>query len=868
LLAVAAGVAVAVALVAGLGGFITSSQATMTARATREVAVDWQVQVAPANKPNAVLTATRAAAGTTAALPVEFGEVPGFSASPGATQQTTGAGVVLGLPRGYRATFPDEIRTLVGDPTGALIAQQTAANLQVEAGDAIRVNLPSGTVGPVRVDAVVDLPQANSLFQIVGAASQAQPIAPPDNVVALPRASFDQLFRAEIASRSQAISYQIHVRRLHSLPGSPAAAYAAETGQARNLEVALTGGGVVGDNLGAALDAARKDAAYSQVLFLFLGTPGAVLAGLLTASFAAAGTDRRRRDQALLRSRGATRSVVLRMVAIEALVVGALGAATGLMLALISTSWLFGASLRAATSSVWLPAAGAAGLIVALLTVVLPVRRDLKEANVAAARRVVEQVDRAPLVLRLGLDLIALALSAWVFWIASRNQYTLVLAPEGVPSISVSYWALAAPLLLWLGGALLCWRVVDGLLRHGQRPLSLAFRPLAGRLAPIVASAMARRRGRLVRATVLLAVAVSFAISTATFNATYQAQAEVDAVLTNGADVAISSSPGSGLPPATRARIAATSGVSSVEPLQHRFAYVGNDLQDLYGVEPATIVNATSLQDAYFVGGTAQGLMDMLSQRSDGVLVSEETVRDFQLIPGDQLRLRLQDAATGAYKPVPFTYIGVAKEFPTAPSDSFLVANADYITSQTGSPAVSTYLVDTAGRSPATVAEDLRHTMGPDATITDIGTVRGHIGSSLTSVNLDGLTRIELAAAALLAAAAGGLVLGLGLTERRRNFAIIRALGAKGRQLAGFVTTDAVVVLTGGLAAGGLLGWGLSVTLVKVLTGVFDPPPAAMTVPTGYLGTLVVVIVAALSTAVAWTYRWASRPAPDALRDS
>ena len=44
LLAVSAGIALAVALIAALGAFLTTSQSTMTARALRSVAVDWQTQ--------------------------------------------------------------------------------------------------------------------------------------------------------------------------------------------------------------------------------------------------------------------------------------------------------------------------------------------------------------------------------------------------------------------------------------------------------------------------------------------------------------------------------------------------------------------------------------------------------------------------------------------------------------------------------------------------------------------------------------------------------------------------------------------------------------------------------------------------------
>jgi hypothetical protein len=64
---------------------------------------------------------------------------------------------------------------------------------------------------------------------------------------------------------------------------------------------------------------------------------------------------------------------------------------------------------------------------------------------------------------------------------------------------------------------------------------------------------------------------------------------------------------------------------------------------------------------------------------------------------------------------------------------------------------------------------------------------RSLVGSSLTAVDLAELTRVELGFTLVLGAAAGGLVLFLGLAERRRSFAILTALGATGRQLRGLV---------------------------------------------------------------------------------
>lgn len=46
-------------------------------------------------------------------------------------------------------------------------------------------------------------------------------------------------------------------------------------------------------------------------------------------------------------------------------------------------------------------------------------------------------------------------------------------------------------------------------------------------------------------------------------------------------------------------------------------------------------------------------------------------------------------------------------------------------------------------------------------------------------------------------------------------------------------------MLVGGMFGGLALGVGVAALLVKVLTGVFDPPPDALAVPWAYLGLLV-----------------------------
>jgi len=247
--------------------------------------------------------------------------------------------------------------------------------------------------------------------------------------------------------------------------------------------------------------------------------------------------------------------------------------------------------------------------------------------------------------------------------------------------------------------------------------------------------------------------------------------------------------------------------------------------------------------------------------------VAAETVHDFQLQPGDTLRLRLQNGQTKQFVTVPFRYAGVAKEFPTAPTDSFLVANAGYVAAKTGTNAVGDFLVQTDGTPPTQVAQRIRGTVGPSTQVTDIETSRRVVGSNLTAVELSGLTRVELAFALVLAAAASGLALGLGLKERRRTFAIAAALGARARQLGGFVWSESAFVTGGGLVLGALISIAISRMLVTVLTGVFDPPPDALAVPWGYLLGVVAIVVGTVIAAGALSLRALRRPPIEELRD-
>ena len=175
-------------------------------------------------------------------------------------------------------------------------------------------------------------------------------------------------------------------------------------------------------------------------------------------------------------------------------------------------------------------------------------------------------------------------------------------------------------MLLWIGASLLALRLARLVLARNGRFVSFITNPLGGRLSSLVGASISRQRGRVGVGLTILALAVAFASSIALSNATYQTQASVDAELSNGADVTISGVQGYDAG-TTIPTIAAIPGVASAQPMQHRFAYVGNDLQDLYGVDPVALGSAARIVDAFFVGGTAREVMGRLASTPNGVLV-------------------------------------------------------------------------------------------------------------------------------------------------------------------------------------------------------------------------------------------------------
>jgi putative ABC transport system permease protein len=838
--------AAAVGLLGAMLLFVGHSLGTMTGAAARSVPLDWQGPVGSYRAATRVAAGVARQPGVAEAVPAATAPFAGLEhASPTVGTIRSGAGSILAVPPGYLAHL-DAFRFLRGSlrPGEIALDQQLAATLQAQPGDTVLLT-PKRGVAPLRlrVSAIALVTAPDVLFQPLNPLLGPAPAQPPADIAILPLATF----AARVAPALPAISalgasavpgsqtgtqWQVQAQADRAaLTGSPAHALAQATGIRNRVERSLPGQVVFVDNLADQLNTAAGDALYAETLYIMLAVPGALVA-LGLAYLAALGTvERDRQSLALLRARGARRRDLIALALLESLVLGILAGAAGTILALLAVHLAgagggVGAFRLFSTFGVCVALAAAGAAAARIGTGIAAFR-----GTVGEGRRSVRRTGK-PLWQRLYLDLLCLAVAGLVYWLTARTGFSAVVNPDSNPTLSLSVYMFLAPALLWIGAALL-------LVRLRGRLLTWTAARVAGSRASTPAGfllASASRRGAaLNRGLLVLGLLLAFGVNLGIFAATYDQQARVDAQLTLGADVVATAPPGALARHALVRRVAALPRTAGVSPVDHAYAYVGPDLQDTFGIDPATLTRGTSLRDSYFLGGSAAQMLERLRTTRDGILVSKETITDYSLNLGDLLRLRALDHATGRFRVAPFHVVGIVQEFPSAPRDSFMVTNLSYLEQVTHDPGPNVLFVRAKG-DPTTLARRVAAATGRYGTsVKDIRRQTAQTVSSITTVDLRGISRIEEAFLLALAAATMALYVAVALAERRQEFATMSALGASLRRAAGFLWSEALLVLVFSLALAALLGWLLAEMLVAMLQHVFDPPPDHLAVPWGFL---------------------------------
>ena len=852
-LAAAMGVAIAAALMMSVVLFGSASSTTVTRRALAALPVDAQAILAPGADRAAATATIQAdpAVRTTQSFDLVHFDTASLSKAGAATQ--TSSGVIVGIEPGFQASTG--LFKLSGGTAASgqiAVSRDFATNLGLTPGDTVTISLPGGQRTDLRVSGIVDVTGADLILGPVDPAHRAIAGNPPVNVAVTDPATLAKLAAqvpggavasspgANSASGSTgsspvivpepAVLHEILVGYDHKLlPGNPGDAQAWLDLVRRRIEGAGAGTITIADDASASLEPVAKDLAWGQVLFIFLALPGVALALALSRFAAESSAEATRRHAALLRARGASHrrlvALFLGLTVLTAVLGAVLGAVAGTGLALA----VFGTELAAASPVATILGGFAFTVVLttllATLAASLPLRDQLR-AELVAGRQELGR-SRPPLWLRLHLDLVALAAAGVVWWLVGGSGVHPVLNAEGNPTVTLALTSFLAPFLLWTGGTLFLLRVTARLLAGGRFATLLG--ALLGPGGELAGRSLASRAGAASRAIVLLALAVSFAMSTLIFDSTYRQQQRVDAALTLGADL---KAVPTATVDATAAAAVAGPDVAAVSPFVDRVVYVGSEAQDLLAIDPVSLPRVATLSNSFFQDTTSSAAMQALATQPDAIFVSAETAKDYSIVAGDRIRIRIPDAH-GRLREVDFRMAGIALEFPTAPKDAFLVANLDYVARQTGNPAISFVLASASG-DPSAVA--LGGRLGAGWTVTDLRSASARLANTVTSVDLAALVTLDVGFAIVIASLGVALFLLAGLSERRRELATLAAIGAEPAQLGAAVAGETSVVGLAGVVAGIVTGGLVGVTLLGILAGVFDPPADLPNVPLAAVG--------------------------------
>ncbi|MCW2568360.1 MAG: hypothetical protein JWN54_2457 [Mycobacterium sp.] len=865
LLLAAVGVAFPVALLAATLLYVDLAVHAMTATALRPVQVEMR---ALATSLNVDMTATaRRLARVPGVRRVDrFAAADVVVGATGGTQQATAR--LYAVDPGYFAHHP-WVRATGGRFTGgALLGDTLRAALGARSPAAVTIRLPGEgrVLATVPVTGGVDLRRASTWLAIPTGEVQGD-IAVVPRAVVVDYATFSsRVLPALIAGLGPAtpvlnpgltdlppVEVEAHVQLHHAAyPSDPARAVTWSAGVQRLLERQAPGSVVVADDAAEALTLAQADATNAEILFLLLGVPGAGVAAALGLAAESALAAAHRREDALLRLRGATERQLAGLTAAHALLAGTVGLVVGL------AAGTFAAS-AASGRAVWreIPAgrlATTVGLTVLVAAAMVAVRvtrllRAGRRTDVVTGRRMLEP-GWSPLWRRTRLELVLVGLGLVILAVNAASGGLRQTPVEG-PPLALAFYVLLAPLLLWIGVTLLAVRGLLWVLAAWSRPDRA--RPLTSWRAAELRW-LGRRPARTAVALLLGTLAVAFGTQVLSFVATYTTAKQADARAAFGADLRLTATAeGTVTVPPLGPDVVATSPVRFVP------ARAGSDRKTILALDLPSYEQASTVRPRLLSGRGVEAL----AEDPLGIVVAPEIATGFVVGPGDTLPVTVFPDDAEKSRNVNFHVVGVFRSFPpTEPVSELVISTAALPTYLL--PAPDSFLARVyPDRAPADVATAVRE--GPAGRDFQVGVLRdAERGQqrSLTALRLGPLGRIEAVAAALVAGV-GIAVLGAFLVlERRREFAVLRTLGADTARVLAGPGLEGAIAVGGSIALGVPIGLGLTVLAVRVLGLFFVLPPPLLAVPGWPLVAFVLLVAGMGAVALAAALVSAARAAP------
>jgi putative ABC transport system permease protein len=524
----------------------------------------------------------------------------------------------------------------------------------------------------------------------------------------------------------------------------------------------------------------------------------------------------RTKELALLRALGASRRQVRRNVTLEALAIGILASAAGV---------LAGVGIAKGLQALWksigvtmpegplvmrpgsLIVAFLLGVVVTVASALLPARRAAKVAPVEAMREsTTERTTPSKVRIALGLVLMAVSSVAVIGGINASEVVPVMLgALAGFIGVATLSPVIARPVVRLLGAAL---PRVTGMRGHLARENAVR-NP---------------RRTAATASALMIGVALVGAITVFANSGKWSVTHSFDEEFRGDLVVETGAWSYGGASSQMSAELAATDAVATAVPRQFAQAKVGDTVTEFAGWPAATV------EQAFDLGVSAGSLADL---GTDGIAVGSRHAETQGLAIGDEIDVTFANGAQKSYE------IRALFDHPDW-TTKLWVDRAAFLEAVPESLDTSVYVVGAEGIS----ADELRAAVEPIAAsygnveVLNSAELRDKIASEFNAML--GVVYALLALALLIALIGIGNTVSLAVVERTRELGLLRAVGMSRAHLRGMVRWEAAMVAVYGtilgLGIGLFLGWSLVFAIKE--SGI---ETAKMVVPVGQLALIVLI---------------------------
>lgn len=783
----------------------------------------------------------------------------------------SGPARIFGFDADYAAN-DDTVKIVEGElsPNGGVLSAEAADAMSVGIGDNVTVALPDGSTLDVTITGIADLARSRSLFSSRRGGDLETFVYSRNSITVSPQTFAGTVLPAyeRAATERGARLKNPPLREIdigldrNLLDADPATALLQTRRLGAEVSAVAAHQDYLLDNISNTLSVASADAAVAKLLFIFLGVPGCLLAGMLAAYAGTVLAAAQRREQATLRIRGASRRHLLRMLTLRTAALTAAGSAVGLVLGYVAVAVILGQqSLSRASPSSLVASAligSGSGFLATGTALYVTGRRSIdREINEDRAR----MSDRTPLWRRARLDLVGVAVVAIGTVVAVRAH-----AFDGAAGsvyfgrgVDLHLSLLVLPVAVWITGSLLAARIFGTVLARSQpQSTGEVGRPLVS----LYRFSVGRRPWAIGNGALVVSLIVAIATSLGAFSASYDAAKAEDARFANGSDIRITPGPTSSRTYAVAdAATFQTEGVAATTPVIYGVSNVilrsarTSDPANLAAIDPLGYAAVAPVSDAHFPAGDAAGALQALQKDPTAVLVSEEMAAFLKAKPGDPLYVLLV-RATAEQVEVELHIVALFERLPGFPEGADAVMSIDEHTAQVPTKAPDFFLAaasthDDAGLQHAVASVQ----QGPGAAdalqIDTRATTLARDQSSLAALNIAGLIDLDSTFALSMSIVTIAIfVFGL-LLQRRREYITLRAQGLEPRTIRLLIAAEASTVAVGGAVAGLLVGAAMGYYLVTVLRPLFVLDPTYLLSVRAVATPILLVLVATVISSVA-----------------